>query len=126
MRNALLAKCEIFEHLFTASRIEEMIEHFYAEDATLEGLDLPAQRGRSAIIKIFAEARSSYREISINLDPVHVHGDIAFGGITNVNVLIDNRTEIHRGQMIWRKIDGEWFVQSDFFFPQCETYLVLA
>ena len=113
-----MRKCLRFEQLFAANRIREMVEDFYCEDATLEGPELSPRHGWDAIEDAFLDARASYRSIVINLDPVSVAGEIAFGGIANVNITNNGLREVHRGMMIWRRIGDAWFVQADFFFAQ--------
>lgn len=109
-------QCVRFEALFKASQIDEMVGNFYAPDAILEGRDLPPQRGREAIHHVFADARAMCHSITIELDGVEVHGDVAFTGITNTNQLANGEIEVHRGIMIWRRFDAGWQVVRDFFF----------
>jgi ketosteroid isomerase-like protein len=122
VQERLIGKCRAFEALFKADRIHEMVEQFYAEDAVLEGAELPPRRGRAAIERVFDDARETYSAIRINLDPVIVAGDVAYGGITNINMLDDGTREVHRGVMIWRCVEGSWLVQRDFFFMQRDEF----
>ena len=124
VERVLAEKCRSFEALFRAERIPQMVRDFYAVDAVLEGADLPPQHGRDAIERVFTDARASYSAIRINLDPVIVTGDMAYGGITNINIVRDGSEEVHRGVMIWRRIEGGWYVQHDFFFTQREDIVV--
>jgi ketosteroid isomerase-like protein len=120
VQDRLEQKCQQFAALFAAKSINQMIEAFYAVDAVMEGAELTRQHGRDAIERAFSEARESCRSIEINLDPVTVVGDVAFGCITNINVMKDGGCQVHRGMTVWTKSDGDWFVQSDFFFTQRE------
>lgn len=124
VQERLAEKCGRFSDLFRDNRILEMVREFYAEDAALEGPQLPSQNGRQAIADVYALARSSYSSVTINLDPVRVYGNTAYGTFTNTNELVGFGEETHRGLMIWRHIDGDWYVQSDFFFAMEEPTTV--
>lgn len=110
------AKCELFAQLFRSGRIDELVEVFYTTDAVLEGQGLLPQRGRQAIAAAFKEARGVYAEISIHRhENVRVSGDLAYSNVSNTNVCIDGSLEMHRGLMIWRRVEDSWLVERDFF-----------
>lgn len=124
IRDIISGKCLRFEEMFCASRIEEMVAGFYLPSAVLEGRDLPPQRDHGAIARIFREARDTYESISIELDPLEIHDTVAFGTFTNRNTLPTGEVEIHRGIMIWRKIQADWLVARDFFFAEGDPLFV--
>ena len=92
----------------------------------LEGPGTSPQSGREAITAIYEEVRHSCCAISIQLDPVTVGAELAYGCQTNSNTRVDGEVEIHRGLMIWRCINDEWFVVHDFFFTDVETESALT
>jgi hypothetical protein len=110
------AKCDLFREKYERGNIRDMVDFFYASHAVLEGSGLLPQVGRKAIQTIYEEIRHSCRSIRIQLDPVVVTAELAYGCQTNINLRNDGESEIHRGLMIWRLIEGEWFVIHDFFF----------
>lgn len=114
----IFRKCREFEDSFQVGSIKDMVRKFYHSDAILEGRDLPAQLGHDAITSVFQEARISCDKISINLDPILIVGDVAFGSIRNSNWLNTGEVETHRGLMVWLKKDEEWRVIRDFFFTE--------
>ena len=110
------AKCRRFTQLFEAAAIKELVSYFYHDDAVLEGDGLVGQTGRAAIQNIYMEARLSCHSIQIKLDPIEICDNVAYGFQTNINKRKDGGLEIHRGIMIWRLVDMDWFVTRDFFF----------
>ncbi len=119
----VLAKCRQFEARFRSRQIATMVREFYSPDAIMEGRDLPAQIGHEAITRIFMEAREACGSISIEMEPLTVVGQVAFGNITNHNALLSGFVEIHRVLMIWEEKDGDWFVSRDFFFAEQDLML---
>ena len=119
----VVAKCREFETRFRKRQIATMVREFYLPDAVMEGRDMPAQVGHEAITRIFMQARESCSSISIEAEPIRVIGQVAFGNITNQNVLINGSVEIHRVLMIWEEQDGDWFVARDFFFAEPDLML---
>ena len=119
----IIAKCQLFETRFRARQIAAMVREFYLPDAIMEGRDMPAQVGHEAITQIFKQAREACSSISIEAEPITVIGKVAFGNITNHNVLLAGSIEIHRVLMIWEERDGDWFVSRDFFFAEPDLML---
>lgn len=119
----LIEKCQQFETRFRARQIATMVREFYLPDAVMEGRDMPAQVGHEAITQIFLDAREACSSISIEAEPVTIIGKVAFGNITNHNVLLAGSIEIHRVLMIWEERDGDWFVSRDFFFAEPDLML---
>ena len=119
----VIAKCRQFETRFRARQIATMVREFYLPDAVMEGRELPAQVGHEAITRIFLEAREACSSISIEAEAITVIGKVAFGNITNHNVLLAGSIEIHRVLMIWEERDGDWFVSRDFFFAEPDLML---
>ena len=119
----VIAKCRQFETHFRARQIATMVREFYLPDAVMEGRELPAQVGHEAITRIFLEAREACSSISIEAEAITVIGKVAFGNITNHNVLLAGPVEIHRVLMIWEEKDGDWFVSRDFFFAEPDVML---
>ena len=115
-KEIIKVKCTLFGQMFESGQIAEMVALFYTPDAVLEGQNLPPQRGRAAIAAVFEEATRFYRTITIEHEPPVVYGEIAFGSISNTNVLMDGSMELHRGLMIWKLVDESWFVERDCFF----------
>lgn len=110
-------KCGLFAELFRSGQIDRLVEVFYTPDAVLEGQDLLPQRGRRAIAAVFKDVRSVYAEIIIDQhEPVVASGDLAYGNVSNTNICVDGSLEVHRGLMVWRRVEGSWFVERDFFF----------
>lgn len=119
----LIEKCQQFETRFRTRQIATMVREFYLPDAVMEGRDMPAQVGHEAITQIFLDAREACSSISIEAEPVTIIGKVAFGNITNHNVLLAGSIEIHRVLMIWEERDGDWFVSRDFFFAEPDLML---
>lgn len=116
LTDRLRKKCQRFGEDFAAGRISEMTSRFYHADAVMEGRELPAEKGHQAIARIFAEAREVYSALAIELDSVTQIGDVAFGNFTNRNSIIGGGEDIHRGLMVWVRVNEEWLVARDFFF----------
>lgn len=114
----IAAKCRQFESRFRARQISAMVQDYYAPEAIMEGRDLPAQLGHEAIIHVFMEAREVCHSIRIDMDPITVIGEVAFGNITNRNTMLNGDVEIHRVLTIWQERNGDWFVLRDFFFSE--------
>lgn len=119
-QQTFVEKCGKFSELYRAGRIAEMVAFFYAKDAVLEGPGLAPHVGRGAIEVIFEEVRHACGSIDIQLDPVVITAELAYGCQTNINMRDDGELEIHRGLMIWRRIDDDWFVVHDFFFTKAD------
>lgn len=115
------AKAARFAELFEAGNIGEMVDLFYSEDAVLEGPGTAPQIGREPIKAVFEEVRNSCSAIRIQLDPIIIGSELAYGCQTNINTRIDGEVEIHRGLMVWRRVGDEWFVVQDFFFTNVDA-----
>lgn len=118
LSDLLRKKCAQFGRDFKAGRIEEMTNAFYHPDAVMEGRDMPAEHGRSAISRIFQEARDVYSALVIELEDVTQIGDVAFANFTNRNTIVTGGLDIHRGLMIWAREGEDWLVIRDFFFAE--------
>ena len=118
LSDLLSKKCAQFGRDFKAGRIEEMTNAFYHPEAVMEGRDMPAEKGRLAISRVFQEARDVYSALVIELEEVTQIGDVAFANFTNRNTIVTGGLDIHRGLMIWTRSDDDWFVIRDFFFAE--------
>ena len=114
----LRAKCDQFGKDFAAGRLSEMTIAFYHPEAVMEGRDMPAEQGLTAIGHIFEEAREVYSSLTIELEEITQVGDVAFGNFTNRNSIIGGGMDIHRGLMIWTRSGDDWLVVRDFFFSE--------
>lgn len=120
------AKCDVVARLFEAGAITELVSMFYAPTAILEGKGLPPQCGLSAITQTYQDVRRLYPSMRIELDPVTVVGNVAFGTQKNLNLRIDGQLENHRGLMVWHKIEGEWRIVMDFFYTDHDIDFLMS
>lgn len=118
VRAAIRAKSDAFSALYAARAFDRQVEHFYLPDAVLSAPGQAMVIGRAAIAEWMRAFSAAIAEVRLEQVKLYLAGeDCAYEISRSILTAVGADAPTAEGRYVatWRKMDGEWFCEVDFF-----------